>query len=144
MAGADDSRMENREVFSIILNTIGESTDVKKYPWKAAAEKYSSSAPKSDPETSLPVSEPATRAFLFDNYKYIITSKGSEELFNLETDFREKENLIESDPDRVRQGRELHKEFLETVNGYVVKESDSLQELNERQFEQLKGLGYIQ
>ena len=82
------------------------------------------------------------RALLFGDTKYIDSSDGHPELYDLVRDPQETLNLLRVGPDRVAEGRRLADTFVERIPAAIPSPRGS--DLSEREREQLRALGYAQ
>ncbi len=130
---------EIRDVYRIVLERAGLAGEISypTYSWKAMAERYKN-FDQSDCEC---LDSKTQKAFYFDQYKYMATVDGEEELINMRTDYEELNDLSQKNPGALNQGRQLMEEFSKTVP-----EADIItdpQKLSPAEKEKLKALGYL-
>ncbi len=82
------------------------------------------------------------KACYFDDYKYIISSSGEEFLSDINTDFEEKINLIESRPRVAEKARKLVRIFIK--GNTPLRYGDKKVNLSKQQLDKLRTLGYTQ
>lgn len=83
--------------------------------WDAVAESYPTPFSNEDPLLQVRPLNLVQRAVYFGDFKYLASSDGSEELYDLRADPSETINLISRNPAKAEQGRTLLKEFLAKV-----------------------------
>jgi arylsulfatase A-like enzyme len=113
--GRDDRRVENRDLFHWILAAAGAGGPAPPRPWEAAAERYPAAPnPLADGTPVLRLAR-GRRAVLFGPYKFIASSDGEEELYDLARDPGERANLVRALPEVADHGRDLVRAFLQQV-----------------------------
>jgi len=81
------------------------------------------------------------KSTIYKEWKYISTWGEGEELFNLETDFGEKENLTGKYPQRAAQMLEWYDDNEKNCEKYLTESSEY--EMTKSKMEHLKSLGYL-
>lgn len=114
-AGVNNSIIEDRAIFNLILQSAGLKIPGPTYPWAAAAESYPTPFNTDDPSIQIRPLNLTQRAIYFENFKYLASSDGAEELYDLQADPAETANLITRNREKAEQGRTLLKEFLAQV-----------------------------
>ena len=127
---------ENRAVFELILDQAGMSVEplVPEVPWKSLAEQKFSRSRKCF-NTSM------QRAVYFDEYKYMISRPGEDELYNLSQDPHELNNIAADEENVRKRGEKLLNEYENTIPQATPESPD--RKFNSRQEEKLRTLGYI-
>lgn len=140
-AGADPRLIESREIFYLMLGKAGVKAPVSPAMNGQVAENYPEY--RVSKKTGKHLNSLTRRAVVFAGYKYIRSSDGNDELFDLINDPRESRNLLASSPPQLGQGRSLMDYFLETFPEAKV-EVDPDQPLDPEHERKLRALGYIQ
>jgi arylsulfatase A-like enzyme len=139
-SGVNTSVIENRDLFNIILNQAGFEKDIQSLeanPWLAAAELYRRGPKK----INLVQFMLTKRAVLFDNFKFIASSDGADELYDIDADPFESINLLHVDSRAAEIGEKLTQQFLHSVEERGI--PNQLHDLSKEEIEQLRALGYI-
>ena len=114
-AGVNNEMIEDRAFFNLILQNAGLDAPTESYSWDAVAESYPTPFSNEDPLLQVRPLNLVQRAVYFGDFKYLASSDGSEELYDLRADPSETINLISRNPAKAEQGRTLLKEFLAKV-----------------------------
>jgi arylsulfatase A-like enzyme len=99
---------------------------------------YSLSVP--DPKRDTPISRGRLDAVYSENYKFIVSSKGTVELYDLANDPGEQSNIAGYEPAVVADMNGLLEEYLAKIPPVKIGPRD----LNAERLETLKGLGYLE
>ncbi|MFO8057224.1 MAG: hypothetical protein R6V10_08025 [bacterium] len=84
-----------------------------------------------------------SRTVYTGNYKVIVNSIKPDEIYNLETDPAEQNNLVDSRSYVYSKGLRIINEFLENTDDPVEKEPPHLREFSAEERGRLRALGYI-
>ncbi len=85
-----------------------------------------------------------SRAWLREQYKYVAHEEGAEEIYDLDRDGREEENLAGDRPAELKQMRDGLIRWMNSFEPFEVKQEDFLFQPDKSTEEQLRSLGYIQ
>jgi arylsulfatase A-like enzyme len=128
--------IENREIFYILLEQAGLEIDIEDHPWDAICERYHGNPGhrgKSDRER---------RAVYYDDFKFIQSGDGAHELYNIKDDPAEDKNIIELKMTEAKKGQMLLRDYLEAIPDRL-EEQGEFRQLNAKEIQDLKALGYL-
>jgi len=140
-SGENNDRFENRELFNLILSQAGISPSKADFPRVAIAEIYSQVALLSREEGQSIEPTIAQRAVFFDQFKYIASQDGANELYDLSSDPDELSNLIHREPEEGARAKKLMEKFINTVKDGEPEEK--YRKLSPAEIKQLEALGYL-
>ncbi len=140
-AGVESSLVENRALFDMVLAQAGVSVPAHKNPDTAIAEIYPRYPYLEDIE--IVQYRRTRRAVFFGGLKFISSSDGADELYDLESDPRESSNLVGILPERAREGRELIGRFLESAPEGVELRDGKIRRHTPEELDMLRDLGYV-
>jgi len=141
ITGTDDEIIENREIYRLVLDRLGICSKEPALPWDAAAELYSRFFRSREEQRAIKKPPYVKRAVLFGGYKLISSSDGWEELYDLDDDPAESENLAEKRKRARERGESMLKEFENIVPEFKNGRKDH--KLGPGELKRLKALGYI-
>ena len=84
------------------------------------------------------------KACLEDQYKYVFQDDGKEEIYDIEQDTQEVQNVLKKHPDVVKRFRGKMQKWLASFEPFEIKEEDYRFKPDKATEEQLRSLGYIQ
>jgi arylsulfatase A-like enzyme len=142
-SGIDDSLIENRALFNIVLKQAKVNIAPTDLPWEAAAERYGTPPTLNVYGTRGKEFAHDRRAVNFEHFKFISSRDGEEELYDLQVDPAETANLVEILPEKSEQARNLINRFLESVEEYRDEEDHVEERLTPEEIRQLRALGYM-
>lgn len=88
--------------------------------------------------------EQRLKAVQMGDYKYIWSSKGEDELYNLKKDPKEEENIAGAFPERLRELRAVLEEWIEAAESPTSPDLPAVKKFDRATEERLRSLGYIQ
>lgn len=135
ITGRDEEIIENRELFDIVLDQAGIRLNIDRHPWDAVCERYRGGSGHHRENPDL-------RAVYFDNYKLISSGQSGLELYDIETDPAEADNIIDSEIIQTGRGQALLRDYLETIPDRL-DGREVIRRLSEKEIQDLKALGYI-
>jgi arylsulfatase A-like enzyme len=104
-AGVEAAPFENRRLFDLVPAAAGIPARAENTPWAAASETFPT-------WTDKPGMQRVRRAFRFGEFKFISSSDGKDELYNVVVDPAEDHNLASGAKEPLGTGRELAGAFL--------------------------------
>ena len=138
LSTTNELRFENRALFNLVLKQVGIGKPTEKHSWTAAAELYRNSS-------SFFRNQQGDRvALFFDQFKFIKSSDGEDELFNLADDPGEVTNLITENPEISFKGEIILDEFFNSISRREENTEENLRRIEQEEVVKLKALGYIQ
>lgn len=141
-AGVENGYFENRRIFQAVLEGLGVPVDSETTPWQAASEIYTYGRMQG---SSL---QRTRRAFYFDHYKFIASSDGVDELYDVKLDPTEKRNIAGSDRAEavaaLLAGRQMNQAFVAQIPVSKRDADADTEVLDPADEELLRALGYIE
>ena len=142
-SGLDTSVIENRAMFDIVLRQAGINHAKPYHSWSAFSEMYGGLPPSLSGGRVIVEYAFDRRAVFFNKFKFIYSSDGTEELYDLEDDPSESINLVHINQEEAREGIELIEQFQNSIPK-MEQGKDNDQQYNPGELEKLRALGYVQ